>query len=353
MSTKGGPVLSLPERRQRDPRHRPPTDLIFVIGVDGRLFGLDLGTGDIRFGPFQFVPPYAKPWSLNLKDGFVFTTTSQNCGGDRSGIYSMQVNDPVRRVTHETLVRNGSGAGMWNRGGTAISPEGKLFVTTGDGAFDPTQGDYGSTFLETSRLIFGSVTTTARRTGARLTRGTWTCPPVSCSGLLIGTTICWSAAGKELSVYLLNADELGSKVTLRRSMSHRRLEMLERCSKKKGCGALQFFGRTKRAALDLRRRSGVPRRRRGQVSGDERRRFAWLSACVQGRNAARWTISLPEAGLDFPDVDLPDAPAVANGVLFVVATGENPAVNARTCEADRTEEPTDHRRTRADTHPAD
>ena len=25
-----------------------------------------------------------------------------------------------------------------------------------------------------------------------------------------------------------------------------------------------------------------------------------------------------------PDVDLPDAPAVANGVVFVVATGENP-----------------------------
>ena len=208
---KAEPFFLCPNAVNATPVIDRQQNLIFVIGVDGRLFGLDLGTGDIRFGPFQFVPPYAKPWSLNLKDGFVFTTTSQNCGGDRSGIYSMQVNDPVRRVTHETLVRNGSGAGMWNRGGTAISPEGKLFVTTGDGAFDPTQGDYGSTFLETS--------TPDLRIGDYYSPQNW--GEINKRDLdLPSGGLLWFAyrnyhllvgGGKESSVYLLNADELGSK----------------------------------------------------------------------------------------------------------------------------------------------
>lgn len=51
--------------------------LIYVMAVDGRLYGLDLGTGEIEFGPVQFVAPFSKNWSLNLFEGSVFTATSQ------------------------------------------------------------------------------------------------------------------------------------------------------------------------------------------------------------------------------------------------------------------------------------
>ncbi len=125
-------------------------NLIFAVAYDGRLFGLDLGTGSIRFGPYQFVPPFAKPWSLNLNNGFIYTTTSQGCGGDRSGIYSMRVDDPTYRSGYELLVRSGSGAGMWARGGTAIGLNGTVYASTGDGAFNPPDGDFGSTFLAVS-----------------------------------------------------------------------------------------------------------------------------------------------------------------------------------------------------------
>ena len=51
----------------------PPIDktanIIYTISLDGKLYGLDLGTGDVRFGPFQFVPAFSKTWSLNLVDG--------------------------------------------------------------------------------------------------------------------------------------------------------------------------------------------------------------------------------------------------------------------------------------------
>jgi hypothetical protein len=125
-------------------------NLIFALAFDGRLFGLDLGTGSIKFGPFQLVPPFAKAWSLNLSNGSIYTTTSQGCGGDRSGIYSMRVDDPVHRVVYETLARNGSGAGMWARGGTSIGENVVVYVSTGDAGFDPAHGDFGSTFLSAS-----------------------------------------------------------------------------------------------------------------------------------------------------------------------------------------------------------
>lgn len=125
-------------------------NLVFFLGNDGRVSGADLGTGNIRFGPFQLVPPFSKAWSLNLDGSFLYTTTSQNCGGDRSGIYSMEVNNPLHHVTYEMVVRAGSGAGLWSRGGTAIGENGKLFVNTGDGTLHPETGDYGSSFLAIS-----------------------------------------------------------------------------------------------------------------------------------------------------------------------------------------------------------
>jgi len=49
---------------------------IYVIAADGKFYGLDLGTGQTRFGPVQFVPPYAKDWSLNLSNDIVYTSIS-------------------------------------------------------------------------------------------------------------------------------------------------------------------------------------------------------------------------------------------------------------------------------------
>ena len=121
--------------------------IVYTISVDGKLYGLDLATGKARFGPFQFIPAFAKGWSLNFNEGVIYTSTSQGCGGDRSGIYSMDVTNVMHPVSHELLVRNGFGAGMWARGGVVIDKAHRLYTSTGDGRFDPAAGDYGSTFL--------------------------------------------------------------------------------------------------------------------------------------------------------------------------------------------------------------
>jgi outer membrane protein assembly factor BamB len=121
--------------------------LVYTLAADGRLFGLDLATGTVKFGPFAFIPAFAKAWSPNLRNGVVYTTTSQACGGDRSGVYSMRVSDPVHVESHELFVRRGFGGGMWLRGGTVLGQDGTVYVSTGDGAFDPALGDYSNTYL--------------------------------------------------------------------------------------------------------------------------------------------------------------------------------------------------------------
>ena len=61
--------------------------LIFVIAPDGALYGLDLGSGKVRYGPVTFVAPFSKNWSLNLVNGVIYTVLAQGCGnGIRASI---------------------------------------------------------------------------------------------------------------------------------------------------------------------------------------------------------------------------------------------------------------------------
>jgi hypothetical protein len=59
----------------------------------------------------------------------------------------MRVSDPMHVQSHELLVRNGFGGGMWLRGGTAIGRDGTIYVSTGDGLFNPNAGDYSNTYM--------------------------------------------------------------------------------------------------------------------------------------------------------------------------------------------------------------
>ncbi|MGH9405821.1 MAG: PQQ-binding-like beta-propeller repeat protein [Terriglobia bacterium] len=124
--------------------------LIYAISAGGELFGLDLATGTIKFGPVQFVPPYSKDWSLNLFDGIVYTSTSQGCGGARSGIFGMDIRDPERPAIRELIVAQRGGGGIWGRGGPVIGKDGRIYASMGDGRFDPAEGNYASSVLAAS-----------------------------------------------------------------------------------------------------------------------------------------------------------------------------------------------------------
>jgi outer membrane protein assembly factor BamB len=126
------------------------TQILYVLAGDGALWGLDLGSGAIRYGPVQFVAPYAKAWSLNLVNGVVYTTLSQGCGAGLSGFYGVDVGDRHRPVVHQLLLSNSDTAGIWGRGGPMIGDNGRIYGSTADGHFDPAAGDYSNAVVSAS-----------------------------------------------------------------------------------------------------------------------------------------------------------------------------------------------------------
>jgi outer membrane protein assembly factor BamB len=107
---------------------------LYVMGSDGKLHAFNLVSGEDVIPPTPFVPAFAKAWSMNLVNGQLYTTISQNCNGVRSGVYAMDLNSADRKVSYFEAATNG--AGIWGRAGAAITSDGKLIVETGDGTFD-------------------------------------------------------------------------------------------------------------------------------------------------------------------------------------------------------------------------
>ena len=120
---------------------------VHMISIDGKLHALNVEDGEDRFAPAPFVPGFSKNWSLNIVNNVLYTALSQRCNGVMSGVYSLDLNDPQHTVRSFEAGR----PGIWGRAGVAISTaSGKVFAETGDGTFDPAAGQYADTFLALS-----------------------------------------------------------------------------------------------------------------------------------------------------------------------------------------------------------
>ncbi len=126
------------------------TGLLYTLAENGALYGLDMGSGNVRFGPAQFVPPFAKAWSLNLFGNRIYTTLAQGCGGSLSGFYSMEISDRHRPVVRQLLLSNTTTGGIWGRGGPVIGENGRVYGSTADGPFNPRFGDYSNSVVAAS-----------------------------------------------------------------------------------------------------------------------------------------------------------------------------------------------------------
>jgi outer membrane protein assembly factor BamB len=125
--------------------------IIYVIAPDGALYGMDLATGRIRFGPAQFIAPFAKSWSLTVIDGVVYTTVSLGCGNGRAGLYTMDVKDPHHPVMNQVLLSDGYASGIWGRAGPVVGLNGKIYGGTAIGSTAPEKGDYAATVVGISQ----------------------------------------------------------------------------------------------------------------------------------------------------------------------------------------------------------
>lgn len=299
--------------------------IVYTISRDGKLYGLDLASGATKFGPFQFVPAFAKTWSLNFHDGVVYTTTSQGCGGDRSGIYSMDVTDAMHPAVHELLIEKGHGGGMWMRGGVVLGAGGRLYVSTGDGDFDPSVGDYGTSILGATLPDLRLVDYYTPQNWKDINQHDLDMPSGSLVAFSYKHRDLIAGGGKEAVVYLLQGNFLGGK-------DHQT--------------PLAVSPRLANDAKELEQKGmwGAP-----AVWTDARNGQTWLYVTIWGP-VSKDAPPFPLANGDVPhgcimaftvvednktqqptlrpawispDFDLPDPPVVANGVLFALATGEN------------------------------
>src|SRR5579862_5333632 len=122
---------------------------LYVLAADGKLHAFNLVSGEDVLPPTAFVPAFAKMWSMNLVNGILYTTISQNCNGVKSGVYAMDLNGADRQVSYFEA-SSASGAGIWGRAGAAVTSDGRLIIATGDGAFDPDKHQFGDSVIALS-----------------------------------------------------------------------------------------------------------------------------------------------------------------------------------------------------------
>ena len=216
--------------------------IVFLITSDGKLRGLNLSDGADRMAATDMVVPFARDWSLNLIDNVVYTTNGRGCGQfpgqlpmptppQSAGapaaaggggpprpvgpiiwgnISAMDVSDLAHpRVTH-FYTSGARPAGPWGRGGVAKGPSDTVITQTADGPFDPGSGVWGETVLklapQASRVVDSFTPSNWKYLNAHDLDFGSTSPEV----FTFQNRTFVATSGKEGAVYLLDANNLGS-----------------------------------------------------------------------------------------------------------------------------------------------
>lgn len=321
--------------------------MLYMIAADGRLHGVDLGTGQAKLiPPPAFVTPFSRNWSLNLIDGVIYTTVGRGCGngpvpgapapppaaargGGRGGrgaapapvaahMIAMDVNDPARPITR-FFTSTARPSGAWSRAGLAWGHN-SLFVQTADGVWDPAKGLWGQTLL---RLAPKTLALMDHFTPSNLEE-------INAKDLDYGSggTVAFTfrnrqlvfSAGKDGTVYLLDALSLGGSDhrTPLFSIKAGNDEMLYASNGVWGAPATFVNSRNERwVYLPM---WGPPSReiQFGRTHGDARDgSIMAFQVALEGDNPVllpKWVSR---------NLSVPDSPVIANGVVLAVSTGEN------------------------------
>ena len=208
VTPKGKPHWLCPNALNTTPVMDKRNKLIYTLTSDGKLHTLNFINGEDQKPPVEFMPPFAKAWSLNLVKDVLYTTTSQGCGGVRSAVYTMDVKDPNRPVSKFVASPTG-GAGIWGRAGGAVSATtGLIYTETGDGPYEVSSGKYSDTVLGVSadgKLV--DYYTPANR--AWITKKDLDMGNISPVVFPFDKWELVAASGKEGVIYLLDSKSLG------------------------------------------------------------------------------------------------------------------------------------------------
>lgn len=300
------------------------TGRLYVIAADGGLYGLELATGKVKYGPVQFVAPFAKSWSLNVIDGTVYTTVSLGCGNGRSGIYAADIRDPRHPVVREVLLSPAYTAGIWGRGGAVIGGNGKIYGGTADGDTDPANGDFSNTLVAVSKQNLSVVDYFLPADWANLKK----------VDLDIGSSspvwFTWrnrnliAHGAKQGLVYLMDADNLGGADHHTPFYTARLGNDKEACCDGSGIWGSLSTSRDDNGNTWLYIPMGGPPSEHAPkfpiTNGDNP--HGSIMAFKVMSNGKNGDPVLEPAWIS-GDFSLPDPGVIANGVLFALSTGEN------------------------------
>ena len=331
--------------------------IIYFITSDGKLRGLDLRDGTERLTPTDFVAPFARPWSLNLIDGVVYTTNARSCGepnaesamtagqgavgtpGGRpnrgpveASISAMDVSNPDRPRLTRFYTSSTREAGPWGRGGVAKTPKG-VITQTADGVSDPASGEFGETVLHLAPNLAGLTDTFTPQNWQYLNLHDLDMGSASLVVFPFEGKTLTAVASKEGVVYILDVNNLGGAPA---SHSKPLYQSPQIANDQAYGGNTHAPGQgvwgsiTTYATADGRRflyipvwgppstRAPVFARSGGPAPNGSIMAFELVS---DGNNITLkplWTSQ---------DMTVPDPPTVANGVLYALATGEQTLQN--------------------------
>ena len=123
------------------PTDTPGKYVVYAISWDGRLRTLDPATGREIARAEPFLPPNGKPYSLNLFNNVLYTTTAQGCGGTPNQFYAYDL------ATKKVGSFNPGSGGMWPRLGPSIGKDGSVYAGSGDGDYFPERQIYGQSIV--------------------------------------------------------------------------------------------------------------------------------------------------------------------------------------------------------------
>jgi outer membrane protein assembly factor BamB len=99
---------------------------VHAVAADGKFHSLYVSNGEEPNPPIQFLPPHANARGLMVFDNTAYVATVNGCGGVEDGIWALDLES--KKVTHWK-----SGGGVAGSAGFAVGPDGTLYAAGGGG----------------------------------------------------------------------------------------------------------------------------------------------------------------------------------------------------------------------------
>ncbi len=305
--------------------------VIYFTTDDGNLRAASLADGSPKLTPTVIEPPDARSWSLNLVDNVIYTSMGRGCGGDAAqlmvsgNVVAADVHDPDHVTVNKVYTGSSRPAGPWNRGGPVLGPEG-VYVQTADGRYDPASGFFAESVV--------AIRLGGQGIADSFTPSNWRYMNAHDLDLGAGSPVVFvfhdhaliATGAKESIEYLLDADELGGFDHSTPLYASPKLgndpDVLEQYGIWGGAATWQNAAGDRFIYVPMWNTPSKNAPTFPHVNGDVSQGSIMAFQVIDNDDK----FSLQPAWISGV-VEAPDSPAVANGIVFAVGSGEQTLQN--------------------------